>query len=92
MAPQRPGPAWASMSDEELAQHCAEEMGECLTELVARYDGRIRSCARRMSLTRDQAEDLAGEIYLRLVASLPQLRGKVSVRDVAVPPGAQHLH
>jgi RNA polymerase sigma-70 factor (ECF subfamily) len=71
MAPQRPGPAWASMSDEELAQHCAEEMGECLTELVARYDGRIRSCARRMSLTRDQAEDLAGEIYLRLVASLP---------------------
>jgi RNA polymerase sigma-70 factor (ECF subfamily) len=71
MAPQRPGPAWASMTDEELAQHCAQEMGECLTELVDRYDSRIRDCARRMSLTREQAEDLAGEIYLRLVASLP---------------------
>lgn len=76
MTEHRPGPGWESMSDEELALHCAREMGACLEELVARYDARVRDCARRMALRRDQAEDLTGEIYLRLVASLPSFGGR----------------
>lgn len=76
MMEHRPGSGWESMSDEELALNCAREMGACLDELVARYDARLRDCARHMSLRRDQAEDLTGEIYLRLVASLPSFEGR----------------
>src|SRR5579884_4408547 len=67
---------WGSMTDEELARHCSSEMGACLEELVGRYEERIRDCARRMSLQRDQAEDLVGEIHLRLVASLAHFEGR----------------
>ncbi|MHB1486098.1 MAG: RNA polymerase sigma factor [Acidimicrobiales bacterium] len=67
---------WTRMSDEELALHCSSEMGACLEELVGRHEERIRDCARRMSLERDQAEDLVGEIHLRLVASLAHFEGR----------------
>lgn len=67
---------WATMGDEELARHCATEMGACLDELVSRYDRRVRDCARRMSVGREQAEDLTAEIYLRLVASVPRFEGR----------------
>jgi RNA polymerase sigma-70 factor (ECF subfamily) len=72
----RPRSAWEAMSDEQLALHCAYELGECLEELVKRYDQRIHECARSMSLDRSQAEDLVGEIYLRLVASVPRFEGR----------------
>jgi RNA polymerase sigma-70 factor (ECF subfamily) len=68
--------SWEAMSDEQLALHCAQELGECLEELVKRYDQRIRQCAQSMSLDRSQAEDLVGEIYLRLVASVPRFQGR----------------
>ncbi len=68
--------AWEALSDEELAAHCASELGACLTELVGRYEHRIRDCARRMSLDRAGAEDLVGEIYLRLVVSLPEFQAR----------------
>lgn len=64
------------MTDDELALHCTTEMGACLDELIGRYDKRVRDCARQMSLERDQAEDLVGDIYLRLVASLPRFEGR----------------
>lgn len=76
MSEQRGRSRWEAMSDDQLAAHCATEMGSCLDELVGRYDRRVRDCARRMSLDRDQAEDLTGEIYLRLVASLPRFEGR----------------
>lgn len=76
MSEQPEGPHWEEISDDELALHCATEMGACLTELVSRYDKRVRDCAARMSLARAQAEDLTGEIYLRLVASLPRFEGR----------------
>lgn len=67
---------WAEMSDDELALHCSVEMDECLEELVSRYEDRIRRCARRMAIDRDQAEDAVQETFLRLVASLPRFEGR----------------
>lgn len=64
------------MGDDELARHCATEMGACLDELVKRYDHRVRECAQHMSLGREQAEDLTSEIFLRMVASLPHFEGR----------------
>lgn len=69
-------PNWNLMSDEELAQHCTSEMGECLDELIGRCKKRVRDCANRMSLNRHQAEDLVGDIYLRLMTSLPNFEGR----------------
>jgi hypothetical protein len=76
--------SWEAMSDEQLALHCAHELGECLEELVKRYDQRIRQCARSMSLDGSQAEDLVGEIYQpgRLGPPLP---GPLGVRHMALP-------
>jgi RNA polymerase sigma-70 factor (ECF subfamily) len=76
MPGERTVPNWEEMSDEELARHCSIEMGACLEELVSRYDKRVRDCARRMSIGRDDAEDLVAEIYLRLVASVPHFEGR----------------
>lgn len=67
---------WAELDDEELARYCSAEVVGCLDELVRRYEGTIRDCARRMALDPTQAEDVAQEIFLRLVASLPRFEGR----------------
>lgn len=70
------GTKWAELSDEELALHCSTELADCMDELLRRYDGTIRDCARRMAMDPDQAEDAAQEIFLRLVTSLPRYEGR----------------
>lgn len=67
---------WTHLSDEELALRCSKHVEGCLEELVRRYEKRVRDCARRMSLDRQQAEDLVQETFLRMVASIPRFRGQ----------------
>lgn len=67
---------WAGLTDEELAIRCSEHLAGCMDELVARYEQRVRDCARRMSLDRQDAEDAVQEIFLRMVSSLPRFKGK----------------
>jgi RNA polymerase sigma-70 factor (ECF subfamily) len=64
------------MTDEELALRCSEHIAGCMDELVRRYEQRVRECARRMSLGRQDAEDVVQEIFLRMVSSLPRFQGK----------------
>jgi len=67
---------WTRLTDEELALRCSEHVAGCMDELVERYEQRVRDCARRMSLDRQDAEDLVQEIFLRMVTSLPRFQGK----------------
>lgn len=67
---------WADLTDEELALRCSEHVAGCMDELVGRYEQRVRDCARRMSLDRQDAEDLVQEIFLRMVSSLPRFQGR----------------
>lgn len=67
---------WAELTDEELALRCSEHVAGCMDELVGRYEQRVRDCARRMSLDRQDAEDAVQEIFLRMVSSLPRFQGK----------------
>lgn len=67
---------WTRLADEELAIRCSEHVAGCMDELVARYEQRVRDCARRMSLDRQDAEDVVQEIFLRMVSSLPRFEGK----------------
>ncbi len=67
---------WAALTDEELAIRCSEHVAGCMDELVGRYEQRVRDCARRMSLDRQDAEDAVQEIFLRMVSSLPRFQGK----------------
>lgn len=67
---------WAELTDEELAARCPEHIAGCMDELVQRYDQRVKDCARRMSLDRQDAEDVVQEIFLRMVSSLPRFQGK----------------
>ncbi len=64
------------MSDEELAAHCVEKLDGAMEELLARYDRRIRGCARQMTHDRDAVEDLVQETFLRVLSSLPSFEGK----------------
>ncbi len=64
------------LSDEELALRCAERVEGSLDELIRRYEQRVRDCARRMSLDRQDAEDLVQEIFLRMITALPTFRGR----------------
>jgi RNA polymerase sigma-70 factor (ECF subfamily) len=68
-------PDWSALSDEELAAYCVTRLEGAMEELLARYDRRVRSCARRMALGRDEVEDLVQETFLRVVASLPRYEG-----------------
>jgi len=70
------GQDWTRLSDEELALRCAEHVAGCMEELIRRYEQRVRDCARRMSLDRQDAEDLVQEIFLRMLVSLPRFRGR----------------
>lgn len=67
---------WRDLSDDELARHCTTELAGCMDELLGRYDRTIRDCARRMAIDPGQADDLAQEIFLRVVASLPRFEGR----------------
>lgn len=67
---------WSEMSDEELAAHCVGTLDGAMEELLARYDRRIRSCARQMAYDRDAVEDLVQETFLRVLSSLPGFEGK----------------
>ena len=67
---------WSEMSDEELAAHCVGRLDGAMEELLARYDRRIRSCARQMAYDRDAVEDLVQETFLRVLSSLPGFEGK----------------
>lgn len=67
---------WAELTDEELAARCPEHIAGCMDELVQRYEQRVKDCARRMSLDRQDAEDVVQEIFLRMVSSLPRFQGK----------------
>ncbi len=67
---------WAELTDEELAIRCSEHVAGCMNELVGRYEQRVRDCARRMSLDRQDAKDAMQEIFLRMVSSLPRFQGK----------------
>jgi RNA polymerase sigma-70 factor (ECF subfamily) len=67
---------WSEMSDEELAAHCVDKLDGAMEELLARYDRRIRSCARQMAYDRDAVEDLVQETFLRVLSSLPVFEGK----------------
>jgi len=67
---------WVELTDEELAIRCSEQVAGCMDELVRRYEQRVRDCARRMSLDRQDAEDAVQEIFLRMVTSLPRFQGK----------------
>lgn len=71
-----PEPDWSTMSDEELAFLCSTHIAGCMDELIQRYESRVRECAHRMALDRDQAEDAVQEIFVRLVASLPRFEGR----------------
>ncbi len=66
---------WRSLSDEELALRCSGQLDEGLEELIRRYEQRVRDCARRMSLDRQDADDLVQEIFLRMLTALPRFRG-----------------
>lgn len=70
------GEDWTRLSDEELALRCSEHVAGCMEELIRRYEQRVRDCARRMSLDRQDAEDLVQEIFLRMLVSLPRFRGR----------------
>ena len=67
---------WTKLTDEELALRCSEHVAGCMDELVHRYEQRVRDCARKMSLDRQDAEDVVQEIFLRMVSSLPRFQGK----------------
>lgn len=67
---------WTKLTDEELAARCSEHVAGCMDELVHRYEQRVRDCARRMSLDRQDAEDVVQEIFLRMLSSLPRFQGK----------------
>ncbi|MHB1487972.1 MAG: RNA polymerase sigma factor [Acidimicrobiales bacterium] len=68
-------PAWSEMSDEELAAHCMEKLDGAMEELLQRYERRVHGCAHRMALDRDEVEDLAQEIFLRVLGSLSRFEG-----------------
>lgn len=76
MSPSRTAPDWKELSDEELALWCSTHVAGCMDELIGRYEQRVRDCARRMALDRQQAEDLVQEIFARMVASIPRFRGR----------------
>lgn len=63
-------------TDEELAA-CAQEPA-CQEILLRRYEQKIRACARRMSLDRVDAEDLAQETFMRVLQALPRFEGRSS--------------
>lgn len=67
---------WTLLSDEELALRCSTQLAGCMDELVCRYDQRVRDCARRMAMNRQDAEDLVQEIFLRMAASISRFRGR----------------
>lgn len=67
---------WTRLTDEELALRCSEQVAGCMDELMRRYEQRVRECAQRMSLNRDDAEDVVQEIFLRMVTSLPRFQGQ----------------
>lgn len=64
------------MSDEELAAHCKSKLDGALDELLARYDRRVRACARQMASDQREVEDLVQETFLRVISSLARFEGR----------------
>lgn len=63
--------------DQELLRRYPTDPA-ALEELIARYEDRVQRCARRMSLNRDEAEDLVQESFIRVLLALPSFRGNSS--------------
>lgn len=61
-------------SDEALA--ACPQLPACREILLRRYEHKIRVCARRMSLDRVDAEDLAQETFVRVLEALPRFSGR----------------
>jgi RNA polymerase sigma-70 factor, ECF subfamily len=62
-------------SDLLLARRAAAGQAEAWDELIDRYSGRLYNLALHFSGSREEAEDLTQEIFLRLYTSLRQYRG-----------------
>ena len=67
----------SGLTDEDLVRRYATDPG-ALDELIARYEGRVTRCARRMSLDRNEAEDLVQETFLRVLLAMPKFHGDSS--------------
>ena len=67
----------SGLRDEELVRRYPTDPA-ALDELIARYEDRVMRCARRMSLNRDEAEDLVQETFLRVLLSMPKFHGASS--------------
>jgi RNA polymerase sigma-70 factor (ECF subfamily) len=65
------------LKDEDLVRSCVDDPA-ALEELIRRYEVRVRHCAERMSLRRDEAEDLVQETFLRVFLALPRYQRKSS--------------
>jgi RNA polymerase sigma-70 factor (ECF subfamily) len=56
-----------------LVLRCQTGDGDAFTELVERYDGRLRYYLRKMLQNTDRLDDLAQEVWLDVFRSLPRL-------------------
>lgn len=65
-------------SDEELVRYCQHGRGWALDELVARHAPRVYGLALRLSGSAEDAEDIAQEAFVKVLASIGKFRGQSS--------------
>lgn len=71
---------WAEHTDEDLARMYNAGSVEAFDELVRRYHGAVIGLCIRMVGRREDAEDLAQDVFVQLLKSLPAARTDAPVR------------
>ena len=67
-------------TDTVLVLRCQEDDYDAFDEIVARYKDEIYTYIRRMISNRDDAEDLAQEVFVRAFASIKSFRRESNLR------------
>jgi RNA polymerase sigma-70 factor (ECF subfamily) len=68
-----------SRRDFALLQRCQDNDRAAFDEIVGLYQGKIYNYILRMTGDRDDADDLAQEVFLRMYTSLPNFRNQASL-------------
>ena len=74
-APAKRSPRLSELTDEELIGLCRDKDQAAFAELVNRYHLRMYNYCHRMTGGREDAEDAAQEVFLRLARKLPEPSG-----------------